>query len=123
MENLTPQDTAAIAALLTSRTIEQAADQAGIGERTLRRWLSERDDFRQELRRQQRAAMAVVTARLQRAAEAALSTLEDIMGDTNAPPASRVTAARTILELAQERIDVDDLAEQFEELKRNGGYQ
>ncbi len=117
-DGLTPQESAAIAALLVSRTVQDAAAAAGISERTLRRWLTSREHFRTALRREQRATMAAVTARLQQVALKAVDTLEDVMEDGEASHASKVTAARALLELAQERIDMDEVAQRLEAIER-----
>lgn len=120
IDGLSPQETAAIAALMTAPSIEQTAAQVGIHERTLRRWLS-KDHFKRALRAEQRAVMACVTARLHQSAEKAVQTLEAIMADEKAPHASRVTAARTLLELAQERIDMEHLTERVEAVEHARG--
>lgn len=120
IDGLSPQETAAIAALMTAPSIEQTAAQVGIHERTLRRWLS-KDHFKRALRAEQRAFMACVTARLQQSASKAIDTLEAIMEQSDAPAAARVTAARTLLELAHERIDMEDLADRIEAIEHARG--
>jgi hypothetical protein len=128
IEGLDAQETLAIAALMSSPTIAQAAARVGIHERTLRRWLAEREPFRRALRREQRAVMAACTARLQQSAAKAIDTLEEVMEDGEAPHASKVAAARALLDLAHERIDVADLTERIEAIEgagkpgRTGGW-
>ena len=45
-KQLTPKREKAVQALLTHGTVGQAANAAGIGERTLRRWLDEEESPR-----------------------------------------------------------------------------
>src|SRR5437870_1661431 len=55
----------AIAALLTCRTHQEAARQAGIGERTLQRWLAEEPQFIAVLRAARRRLVETTIGRLQ----------------------------------------------------------
>lgn len=125
IEGLTVQESAAVAALLSAPTLAEAAQQVGMHERTLRRWLADKDHFRRALRAEQRAVLATVTARLQQVATKAVGALEAVMDDATAPHSARVTAARAVLELAHERIDLDDVTERLEALEqaqpRKGG--
>lgn len=116
LEGLSVQETAAIAALMSSPTIETAAERVGLNERTLRRWL-DREHFRRALRREQRAVMTSVTSQLQRLASKAVGALEGVLDDGEAPHASKVTAARAVLEMAREDIQLSELSERIEELE------
>ena len=55
-EHLTPRQEKAIAALITSKTLEEAAQKAGVNVRTIHRW---REDplFDAEFRHQRRQAL------------------------------------------------------------------
>jgi transposase-like protein len=64
----------AIAALLSQRNIEEAARTAGIGARTLLRWLKE-PEFDKAYREARRDAFRQSISRLQHASGAAVSTL------------------------------------------------
>ena len=116
-DGLTAQQAAAVGALMSSPTIEQAAKAVGVHERTLRRWLAGHEPFKLALRREQRAAMAAVTSRLQQSAGKAVETLETVMDDAEAPHASKVTAARALLELAHERIDMQETTDRLAALE------
>ena len=89
----------AIAALLTQRTIEEAARATGIGTKTLLRWLKT-TEFQNAYRKARRDAYGQAVARLQQACSAAVSTLLKIMVDPNAPAASRVRAADCVQGIA-----------------------
>ena len=64
----------AIASLLSHRNIEEAAHAAGIGTRTLLRWMKI-PEFLDAYRKARREAVRQAVARLQQAAGAASSTL------------------------------------------------
>ena len=115
---LTPAELAGLAALLSQPTFEAAAARAGVHERTLRRWLSENEPFKAALKREQRAVLTSVRCRLGGAAAKALKALESVLDATDAPHSSKVAAARVVLDLAHEQIDMDDIAQRLEELER-----
>ena len=115
--DISPNQDRAIAALLTSRTIVAAARKADVGERTLRRWLK-KDDFQSHLRRARRQAFSRSIGRLQQVAADAISTLGRIMNDEKASPATRVSAARTVLQFGYHGVEVDDFEQRLAELER-----
>jgi hypothetical protein len=98
----------AIAALLTQRNIEDAAKAAGIGTQTLLRWLKV-PEFEAAYRQARRAAFGQAIARLQQATGAAVSTLLKIMVDPTAPASTRVRAADSVLDHAQQAIEIEDI--------------
>jgi hypothetical protein len=71
---------AAIAALLSQRNQEEAAQTAGVSKRTLNRWLG-MPAFQAAYRDARRAAMSQANARLQQTASAAVSALLKVMVD------------------------------------------
>lgn len=89
----------AIAALLRLPTITAAADSLGIGETTLWRWLQQ-PAFEEAYRRARQAAVDQAISQLQQASGEAVETLRAVQTDPGAPPSSRVTAAKTVLEMA-----------------------
>jgi transposase-like protein len=107
----------AIAALLSQRNIEDAARAVGIGPRTLYRWMKE-PAFDAAYRAARRAAFSQSTARLQQMCTAAVSTLGKIMVDPNAPAASRVRAADSVLDHAAKAIEIEDIEARVSELER-----
>lgn len=104
-------------AMLTAPTMKQAADQAGIGETTLFRWLKI-SEFEQAYRQARRQALDQSISRLQQAASHAVSTLQDVMGDETAPHSSKVSAARAILDISFKAFELDDLGARIETLER-----
>jgi tRNA A37 N6-isopentenylltransferase MiaA len=118
----------AIAALLTAENVEHAAQQAGIGYRTLHRWLREDADFQQAYRLARREVVHQAQAQIQKATGRAVATLIAVMDDPLAPPGAKVTAARVILEQAVRAIELDDLEariaalEQVQKASFNGAH-
>src|SRR6266478_2042842 len=98
----------AIAALLSQRNIEEAARAAGVGTRTLIRWLK-LPEFRVAYREARRAAFSQSIARLQQASSAAATTLLKIMLDVNTPASTKVRAADSILDHAKAQMEHTNL--------------
>ena len=99
---------AAIAGLLTQRTLDEAARSADIGTQTLIRWLKI-PEFQAAYLEARRASVTQSNARLQQASSAAVSTLLKIMVDVNAPASTRVRAADSVLDHAKQAIEIDDI--------------
>lgn len=107
---LTPRQEKAIAALLACSSVEVAARSVQIGRTTLYRWLKD-EAFLAVYQEARRQARAWVPGRLQHLAGQAVYTLERIMDDPEASAQARVTAARTVLELALQALVPGPLAE------------
>ena len=98
----------AIAALLSQRNIEEAARAAGIGTRTLLRWLT-LPEFQTAYREARRAAFGQAVARLQQGTSAAATTLLKTMIDPNTPASVRVRAAEAIFNHSAKAIEIEDI--------------
>jgi len=98
----------AIAALLSQRSIQDAARVAAIGTNTLLRWL-QMPEFQAAYRTARREAFGQATARLQQASGAAVSTLLKIMVDPNSPASTRVRAADSVLDHGAKAIEIEDI--------------
>jgi hypothetical protein len=105
---LTEPQFRAIAALLTSPNISAAARLAQVPRRTLYDWFRQ-DAFQQALRNARHDAMAQTTTRLQYLSDLATEALETVIQDKKAPPATRVSAARTALALSYRSLELDDI--------------
>jgi hypothetical protein len=108
-DNLSRRAAQAISALLTAPTIGEAARQAGIGERTLLRWLAEDAPFQARYREARRAVVQQAITQVQQSTSKAVTTLIAVMEDRDAPASARVAAARVILEQALRGIELEDL--------------
>ena len=106
----------AIAALLTQRNIDEAASAAGVGTRTLLRWMKipEFDAAYREARRQ---AYGQSISRLQQGSTAAATTLLKVMVDIATPPSTRVRAAEAVLSHAAKAIEIEDIDARLRELE------
>jgi hypothetical protein len=107
----------AVAALLSEPGVPQAAEKAGVAERTLYRWI-QLEDFRMEFLTAKRRVVEQAVARCQKGMGTAVYTLEGIMTDSEAPASARVSAARTMLDLGMKAIEIEDLAERIARLEK-----
>ena len=124
---LPPRKGKAILALLEYPTIAGAAAASGIGYRTLCRWLSEDESFKEAIRAAQQQALHQTVNQLAGASPIAAKVLSQIAGDEAVNAAVRVQAAsriinelRRCLELLSFRNDINHFKEVLNELeKRN----
>jgi hypothetical protein len=107
----------AIAALLSQRNVDEAARSAGIGTRTLLRWMKD-PEFDAAFRAARRAAFGQTTARLQQGSSAAATILMKLMLDANTPASTRVRAAEIIVSHAGKAIEIEDIEARVAELER-----
>jgi len=106
----------AISCLLGQSTIEDAAVAAGVGTRTLERWLAQDASFRSEFRRARWTLVDETITRLHKAAHEAVQALQRNLAAES--EAVQVRAARSILELgfrAAELVDLEARVDALEE--------
>jgi hypothetical protein len=106
----------AIPALLASPTIPEAATAAGVGERTLRRWLAEDHEFITRYRAVRRQIVEASISRLQKCTTQAVEALQRNL--TCGLPSTEVRAAQIILEQATKGVELYSLVEELAELER-----
>jgi len=116
-EELRGRQAQAIPALLSEPTLQAAARTAGIGERTLRRWLPEDPGFIAAYRHARSEAMRQATARLQAAAGDAVDTPRELMSLKKRPDV-RARAALGIIAAASKAEELENLAARIETLER-----
>jgi hypothetical protein len=109
---------AAIAALLSEPTIEQAAGKAQVSYRTLKSWLG-MPEFSQLYRDSRRQIVEAALTQLQRATGEAVETLRRNLACGE--PGPEIRAAVAILEHAVRAVETLDLAQQLAELKQQIG--
>lgn len=107
----------ALIALLSEPTLQEAARVAGVGERTLRRWLAEDQNFRMAYREARSETMLQATARLQATASEAVDTLRELLGLKERPDV-RARAALGILAAAAKAEELENLTSRVEALER-----
>jgi hypothetical protein len=110
----------AIAALLTQRNVEEAARAAGVGVRTLLRWMK-LPEFQSAYRQARRDAFGQAIARLQQGTSAAATTLLKVMIDPSAPASVRVRAADSVLNHAAKAIEIEEIEARVTALEEAAG--
>lgn len=108
-------DSALIAALASGATVRDAAITARVGETTVYRRLRE-PEFRKQIGDARAELVAQAVARLAAASTDAVTTLTELLG-SNAPPAVRLGAARSILELGLKLREHQELADRVAALE------
>jgi hypothetical protein len=106
----------AVAALLSHKSVEDAANSIDVNAGTLLRWL-QMPEFRAMYLKARRAAVQQSVARLQQATGAASITMLKLMTDQNAPPAVRLRAAECVFEIAIKGIEIEDIDARVRQLE------
>ena len=106
----------ALRAMLRSTSIVEAAEEAGLGRKTIYRYLRE-ETFRLELRRAQDEVLAGTTAALVGLSEVAVETLHSVMTDEFASDSVRVRAALGWLSHQREMLEIMSLSERVRRLE------
>jgi alkylhydroperoxidase family enzyme len=97
---------AAILALLTSRSVEDAARTAEVPLRTLYRWMNE-PQFDAVYRKAKRVAFGQAVSRLQQGTGAAAAVM--LMADTATPASTRLRAADCVFGHAKSAIEMEEI--------------
>ena len=105
-----------ISALLTCPTLLAAAQQCGLAEVTLHRWLAD-PGFKTAYLEARREAVSHAIALLQRTSGAAVTALYAVLTEPKQPASARVSAAKVVLELAIKGVELEDLAARVEALE------
>ena len=109
---------AAVAALLTHRNVEEAAQAVGVAPKTLIRW-QQIPEFQAALRKARRDAYGNSIGRLQQGSAAAVSTLLKVMVDPSTPASTRVRAAESVLNHSEKAIELEDIEARLADLERS----
>jgi len=117
-EKLSHKQERAIAALLVAPSVTAAAQQIGVNENTLLRWLKD-TAFEAAYREARRAVVQHAIAQVQRATGEAVETLRAVMQDPAAPASARVSAAKTILETAVKAVELEDVEARLAALEQH----
>jgi len=110
----------AIAALLSHRSVEDAARAVGISVNTLQRWMRT-PEFQAALREARRKILSQAIGQLQNAANAAAKTVLKIMVDPTVPAGIRLRAAEVVLEQAVKAGEMEDTADRLAQLEQIAG--
>ena len=106
----------AVLALLSEKTVTDAAKRAGVNEKTLRRWLSEDEAFQTEYATARRTTFEAAMSRVQALTGKAIATLDELLGEKKHPNV-RLGAARTVAELGMQRHDADTIMRKLAEVE------
>jgi hypothetical protein len=98
----------AIAALLSSKNLDEAARAVDLNPNTLLRWLKD-PGFRAEYLAARREVVSQATARLQQSTTAAAAVFLRLMLDPNVPAAVRLRAAECVYDRAVKGVDSEDI--------------
>lgn len=109
-------------ALLETSSVEEACRVADINKNTGYKYLKD-ETFMKEYRSTRREIMQTVTSKLQKSAEDAVITLNEVMTDKEASSSSRVQAAKNVLDMAYRSIEIDDTQERLEGLEKAAGVE
>jgi hypothetical protein len=115
--SLPAKQEAALSAVLSHPTLKEAALAAGISETTLWRYTRD-EEFSKRLREARRDLVNHAVIQLQKASSEAATVLRDLMMKEDAPPAARISAARSILDYSFKAVETDDLKARLAELEQ-----
>lgn len=105
-----------LSALLTNPTVREAAASVGIPETTAYNHLRD-PAFSEEYKQRKRQAVAEASDYLQSKINAATQIIVEIMDDTETPPHTRLTAAKTIIDTAYKVIEQAEIMARIEALE------
>jgi hypothetical protein len=107
----------AIAGLILKSSISEAAQYAGIGERTLLRWLKD-DDFKKAYCEARYHLVQHALTQIQGATKDAVQVLKKIANNKKAPDSVRLRAASVILSYAVKSIEIENLEARITDLEQ-----
>jgi hypothetical protein len=113
---LSQKQSRALSALMSAPSVAEAAVTCGLGERTLWRWLGE-PEFKAAYMKARREAMSHTITQLQQATGEAVEALRAIMQNDTEPASARVSAAKTVLEMALKELELEDLESRIKALE------
>lgn len=103
--------------ILTCSTYEEVAEKAGVSKSTIYR-LRKKPDFQEVINQVKNSMFQETMHKAQGYCMESLEVLRSIMNDVTATDSSRVSAARTILELGINADERENIIRKIEELER-----
>lgn len=110
---MTPGKERALQALLTQPTKTAAAEAANISPRTLRTYLAD-SEFQAAYRAALSGLIDDAATQAKRALSPALSTLQEIVEDSEQPASARIQASRSLLEYGLRLTEINDILRKLE---------
>jgi hypothetical protein len=114
---LSAPKTRAVLALLSGANFQEASEASGVVVSTLWRWCRE-PDFKQALREGRLDLMEGAVGKIQQACSEAVETLQSVMKNEESPASSRVAAARCIIEMALNAVELQDIESRLTALEQ-----
>jgi len=108
----------AVVALLNTWTVEEAARVAGVGYKTLLRWINKDQNFKAVLRAADDAEYTRSTARFRQRAPGAATSLLQVTVEHRAGPATQLRAAVSLLGHVQDANEIDKIRVEVEGVER-----
>ena len=118
--SLTLKQQKAIAALVTERNMEDAAQKAGCSPRSIRSWIANNELFVLELDRTIAAILDEASRNIIAGSLEAIAVLREIMHDASEPAKVRVTAALGILSHLPKLRILNSIEERLTQLEADG---
>lgn len=115
--DISPNQQRFIAAMLSTRTVADAARQIGISERTAYRYLDE-PQVRAALNSALDQALSATAQRAAAGMDRALDTLYAILDDPNTPLTARIAVARLLLETGPRLHETITLVQRMESVEK-----
>ena len=106
----------AVLALLSEKTVTDAAKKAKVDESTLRRWLSKDEAFQSEYAAARQAVFQAGISRAQALTGRAMDTLEELL-DAKINANVRLGAARTVAEIGIHQHDAETILQKLDEIE------
>ena len=119
-ERLSRKVEQAVIALLSAKTVEEAARSVGISVKTLRRW-QKLPEFEKKLRESRISNFRHSMARLQQASVPAVTTLLKLMVDAATPVAVKARCAYYVLEQMRKAIEIEEIEARISNLELASG--
>lgn len=117
---LTPKQTRALRALLTCPTQAAAAQAAGVGLSTLKRYLAD-DEFQREYQKAVSGLIAEAAQSGRLGMVSAMGTLRSIADDKNVSAQNRIMACRSLLEFSLKLDERENVLRRLDELEAQIG--
>ena len=117
MHDLTETQHAALTALLSGKTVPEAAEAAGVNQTTVRRWLRKDEAFSEALAAGRREALSNAMNLVTLAARTAAGVVLEVMRSPKTPPAVRLRAATGVLEMLLKWAELQDFEARLRKLE------
>ena len=114
---LTPKQLKAIEVLVTSGNVTEAAAAAGVSRETIYTWMRSDKAFQAEKDGISSAYIGELSSRLNSLAQHAISTLQEILSDPNAPVNARIRAADIVIGRQIQLYEMADIARRITRLE------